>query len=262
MMRNLALYASLFGLSSSICHAAPPPQLRLPETFHGEWTTKPELCHSKREDASIWQVSAGRLRTQEGGACILTLTMTEGDAKTYDAVVQLSGGGGQWQALIRLGVDPERRVMEIEDLEGENELPGRLWRCAPPIPGRFTGRWASTSEGCGFDYSLMRITPSGIVLPDAAARTLSVKYTRQKKNEIMMDTTVSVAGISYDERRVLRLTRKGKSMEVLSLGKIERASDDPEWRLDPNARFRSADEPEQIEVLLRCPRLSHVRSEE
>ncbi len=252
-MYRLVLTAMLAAVGAGGLHAERPVALRLPEAFHGEWTTQPEACHADPSPFALWQVSGRGLITEEGGADILTLEQVADNPAAFDAVVDVSGGGGEWRAKIRLTIDQRRMAMDIEDLEGESALARRLWRCADPIPAQFVGEWATETKDCGVDYASFRVTPGGFVSPEVGERTLMVKPTGGNPDEVLMEASVSIADISFDEQRVLRLSPDGKQLTILSLGQIGRASADPDWQPNPYARFRPIDDPEQVETLLRCP---------
>lgn len=191
--------------------------------------------------------------TEEGGVKILSLTWVAETPVTYDALVEISGGGGQSRAIMRLTTDPRRLAMDLADLEGDNELPNRLWRCADPIPAAFLGEWAADEKDCGLPYASAWVTPRGFIHPEIAERALRVEPVAGTEREIVMDATMSISGSTFDERRVLRLSRDNKTLTVLSLGQIERASGDSDWKPDPYAAFRTSGNPENVEVLRRCP---------
>ena len=156
---------------------------------------------------------------------------------------------------MRLTTDPRRLAMDLTDLEGENELPRRLWQCADPIPAPFLGEWAPDRKDCRLPYASAWVTPGGFVLPELAERTLLVEPVAGNRREILMEATMSIAGSTFDERRILRLSRDRKTLTVISLGQLERASGDPDWKPDPDARFRTVDDPENVDILVRCPHL-------
>ncbi|ASJ91955.1 hypothetical protein [Porphyrobacter sp. CACIAM 03H1] len=191
--------------------------------------------------------------TEEGAAEILSLTWVAESPITYDALVEISGGGGRSRAIMRLTTDPRRLAMDLADLEGNNELPSRLWRCADPVPAAFVGEWAADAKDCGLPYASTWMTPRGFIHPEIAERTLLVEPVAGTEREIVMDATMSISGSTFDERRVLRLSRDNKTLTVLSLGQIERASGDSDWEPDPYAAFRTSGNPENVEVLRRCP---------
>jgi len=250
---DLALVTGFLALSLAAAQAEHRREPGLPEAFRGEWTTAPELCHANPRASALWQISEYGMVTEEGGVDILSLTWVAESPLTYDALVEISGGGGQSRAIMRLTTDPRRLAMDLADLEGDNELPSRLWRCADPIPERFLGEWARDVKDCGLPYESAWVTPRGFIHPEIAERTLRVEPVAGSKREISMEATTSVADITFDERRVLRLSRDGRTLTVISLGQIERASADPDWKPDPFARFRTVGDPEDVEVLLRCP---------
>ena len=245
--------AGLLAISPVAVQAEQVAESGLPEALHGEWTTAPEFCHASPPVAALWQVSEYGLINQEGAVGILKLTRISDHPATYDALVQISGGGAQSRAIMRLTTDPLRLAMDLADLEGQNELPSRLWRCAGPIPTPFLGEWARDRKDCGLAYASARLTPSGFTFPEMAERTLLVEPVGGKKREVLMEVTMSIAGSTFDERRVLRLSRDGKTLTLISLGQLERASADPDWKPDPNGRFRTLGDPEKVETWLRCP---------
>lgn len=247
-------------LAVALCHAsianAGPAGKSLPPAFQGEWTTEPTLCHADMPAHARWTVLNQGMITEEAGADILRIVPVAGVDRAFDATLMLSGGGEVWRASARITLADNGMSMKIDDHGTESGLPSYLWRCADPVPAAFLGEWARDKAECGRAYASLRLTPRGFEMPEVGERTLSVSQSPGNPRELTMEASVFIAGISYDERRVLRLSRDGARMEMLSLGQIERASEDPDWKPNPYATFRQPGDPDRVETLHRCPDLA------
>lgn len=252
-MRALALTLLATALCGTAVLATRPPVATLPSAFQGEWTTEPDQCHGDMPAYARWTVSDQAMIAEEAGADILRVTPVDGSASAVDAAMMLSGGGEEWPAKARLTLAENGMSMQIDDHGSDSGLPAYLWRCADPVPAAFLGEWARDKAECGRPYASTRLTARGFEMPEVGERTLSVSPAPGNPRELTMEAAVSIAGISYDERRMLRLSADGSRLELRSLGQIERASEDPEWKPNPHATFRDPSDPERVETLLRCP---------
>lgn len=255
-MRALALTLLATALCSTAVLATRPPVVTLPAAFQGEWTTEPARCHADMPPYARWTVSEQGMITEEAGADILRVTPVGGSGSAVDAAMMLSGGGEEWPATARLTLGNDGMSLQIDDHGSDSGLPAFLWRCADPVPAAFLGEWARDRAECGKPYASIRLTRRGFEMPEVGEQTRSVSPAPGNPRELTMEAAVSIAGISYDERRVLRLSADGSRLDLVSLGQIERASEDPEWKPNPYATFRDPSDPERVETLLRCPAIA------
>lgn len=252
-MRAIALTLLATALCGTAVLAARPPVATLPAGFHGEWTTEPDQCHADMPPYARWTVSDQGMITEEAGADILRIVPVVGVDGAVDATMMLSGGGEEWRTSARMTLGNDGMSLQIDDHGSDSGLPAYLWRCADPVPAAFLGEWAHDKAECGKPYASIRLTARGFEMPEVGEQTRSITHSPGNPRELTMDSAIFVAGTSYDERRVLRLSADGSRLELVSLGQIERASEDPEWKPNPYATFRDPSDPDRVDTLLRCP---------
>ena len=233
--------------------ASAAPRTSLPPAFEGSWASDYAQCHSLEWPGANWTIKGSSLWTFEGGADVTRAKPLDDTGRSFALDLTMSGGGEEWPARVEATIAGDGGFLTIEDLSGDSGLPGQLWRCADPVPDLFLGEWAANPAiDCGKPYASVRVTRGGFVMPEVGERIVMLETVPENPREATMEADVSIAGTSYRERRILRLSEDLQTLELVSLGQIETGSEDPDWRPDPSARFRDPSSPARIKLLSRC----------